>query len=178
MTPVAVTTTPPSAGVVATPWPLACCTCPLAPVSVRIPDSWTYPGWARLNRRAPPVALPAAARRFTTARPVPALAGAAISAIPPPAPPAHPGDAQARVTEVTASDRTGGTAGPPASAMECLTPPSPYRPPRTRITATPRRIRLVRRFLTSPPPRAPEELRSATMRAHHRGRRGRRQVGS
>jgi hypothetical protein len=109
-------------------------------VAVATPVIWTYPGLVKLKRCVPPAALPAPASRFTATSPVPDVAGpdvagpdvagpdvagAAITATAPPAPPAHPGDGQARVADVTATDRTGETAGPAESVTECLTPLSP-----------------------------------------------------
>ncbi len=82
------------------------------------------------------------------------MAGAAITAMPPPRLNWAPGAGQARTTDVTGTECGGRGTSPALSEIGCRRPASAYRPPSTTTTMAADRTRLPRRFLTGHPPPA------------------------
>src|ERR1039458_9803100 len=119
------------------------------------------PRWVMLSSVGPGVLLPGPPSRVTIATPwppdavpLPALAGADITAMPLPWLNCVPGSGQACTTEVTGTECGARGATPALSEMECFRPASAYRPPSRTTTTAANRTRLPRRFLTSHPPQA------------------------
>ena len=168
--PLAWRTTPPRICVAAIELALACCVPDMGAAvrSVVTVADRGLPGCVTSSRGA----VVAPDSRLSTAdpgvaRPVPG--GAAIRAIPVPAAEAAPGAGQTRVTAVTATDRGGRGTVPAPSVTICPRPASPYRPARTRPTATPAAIRLALSSLTSRPLRARQRARHAMGQARPAG---------